>query len=340
MGKIFPQIKTLKEKPELFEATLKLIEKAFQYKAPNSFKVDFAPLIDESNHHNCFILIDENDNVLAHIGAKEKTLSLNERKYPITLLGGIAVDESRRGEGHFQTLFNDVLAEKRADTTFFLLWSDLEKLYNKFGFHLCGTQFEFTGGLPNPLLEKTTYQALSSEEKAKIKSLYESSFAKEYLTLERSQKDWELIEKITAADLYLNRSGTGIVDYYFMNKGQDLPGVIYEYGSTIPLNQFIEEIGTHGKVWMGKELLPTEKMQYQFFLGTGDLKLFTDFIRNYTHNKIDIQNINLMKQEVYFNFNSELLALDLPDFLRGIFGPGTFEELELPTFFLSGLDSI
>ncbi len=340
MGKIFPQIKTLRDKPELFEKTLKLIEKSFEYKSPNSFQVDFAPLIDISNHHNCFILIDENENVLAHIGAKEKTLTVNERKYPITLLGGIAVDESKRGEGHFQTLFNDVLAEKRAETTFFLLWSDLEKLYNKFGFHLCGTQYEFNGGLPDPLLEKTKYQALSQEEKKQIQELYASSFAKEYLTLDRTKEDWEQIEKITSADLFLNRTSTQIGDYYFINKGQDLPGIIYEYGSNIPLNQFIEEIGTHGKVWMGKELMPTEKLQYQFFMGTGDLKLFTDFIRDYTKDKISIRNINLMKQEVYFDFNDELQALDLPDFLRGIFGPGTFEELELTPIFLSGLDSI
>lgn len=340
MGKIFPQIKTLKEKPELFPAALKLIENSFHYQSPDSFKVDFAPLIDSSNHHNCFILIDENDNVLAHIGAKERTLTLNEKKYPIILLGGIAVDEKKRGEGHFQTLFNDVLATKRSDAAFFLLWSDLEKLYNKFGFYLCGSQYEFTGGLQNPLLETTTFQALSDSEKKQIKSLYQTSFAKEYLTVDRTDEDWNLIEKVTSAQLHVNRSGPGIVDYYFNNKGQDLPGIIYEYGSSIPLNQFIEEIGTHGRVWMGKELLPTEHQQYQFFMGTGDLKLFTDFIRDFTQEKIQIQNINLMKQEVYFNYNEELHGLDLQDFLRGIFGPGTFEELELPTLFISGLDSI
>jgi len=340
MGKIFPQKITLKEKPHLFPATLKLIETSFKYQSPESFRVDFAPLIDPANHHNCFILIDENENVLAHVGASERTITINEKKHSIVLLGGIAVDEKRRGEGHFQTLFNDVLASKRSDTAFFLLWSDLEKLYNKFGFYLCGSQYEFTDGDKNPILEKTTFAALSDSEKKQIKNLYQTSFAKEYLTLDRTDEDWNLLEKITSAHLYINRTSQGIEDYYFTNKGQDLPGIIYEYGSSTSLNQFIVRIAPQGRVWMGKELIATEQQQYQFFLGTGDLKLFTSFVRDLTQGKILIQNINLMKQEVFFNYNDELHALELEDFLRGIFGPGTFEELELPALFISGLDSI
>src|SRR5690348_1673561 len=110
MGNIFP----LKEKPSCFEATIKLIEKSFDYKSPHSFKTDFAPLIDQSNHQNCFIYIDENEHVLAHIGVKERIITLGKKKFTVCLLGGIAVDEKRRGEGIFQTLLQDVLAEKRS----------------------------------------------------------------------------------------------------------------------------------------------------------------------------------------------------------------------------------
>ena len=138
MGNIFP----LSEKPSCYEKAVKLIEKSFEYKKPFSFETDFAPLIDKSNHKNCFIYIDENENVLAHIGVKEREITLQGKTFSVCLLGGIAVDEKRRGEGLFQTLLQDVLAEKRSDTTFFLLWSNLEKLYNKFGFHLAGTQIE------------------------------------------------------------------------------------------------------------------------------------------------------------------------------------------------------
>lgn len=336
MGKIFP----LKEKPSCREATLKLIEKSFQYKKPNSFEIDFAPLFNNENQHNSFIYLDENENVVAHVGAKEKIITINNQKFNVTLLGGIAVDEARRGEGIFQELFSDVLAEKRCDTAFFLLWSDLEKLYNKFGFHLCGNQIEIASQrLMSPFI-KTTYADLNDDEKKQIKELYQNSFAKMYLTLERTDKDWSEISSIKSSDLYVQKKQGLIESYYFQNKGQDLPDIIFEYGTKKNLSEYLKEISGYGKLWLGKDILTSENLQYQFFMAPGDQKLFAEFIFQLTNEQFAIRNVNLMKQEIYFDFNEETLSLEISDFLRGVFGPGTFEELEVPSLFISGLDSI
>jgi hypothetical protein len=75
-------------------------------------------------------------------------------------------------------------------------------------------------------------------------------------------------------------------------------------------------------------------------MAPGDLRLFSRFILNYTNFKISIRNINVIKQEVFFDFNEELYSLEIEEFLRGIFGPGIFEELELSCFFISGLESV
>ncbi len=336
MGNIFP----LSQKPSCYEATLKLIEKSFHYQSSNSFEKDFAPLIDKSNHANCFVLVDENENVLAHIGVKEKFITLNGKKYSLSLLGGIAVDETRRGEGLFQELFQDVLAEKRSDTTLFILWSDLEKLYNKFGFHLCGTQVEIAQSKKETPFTKTQMGTLTNQEKEEIQKIFNESFAKFFITPERTYDDWKLIEHITSADLFIRKDASGITDYYFMNKGQDLPGIIYEYGTKKDMLTLLNEISAYGKVWSGKEIVETESVQFQFFMCPGDLKLFTDFILDFTHGRFAIRNINIMKQEVFFDFNDETLLLELPEFLRGVFGPSPFEELEVMPLFISGLDSI
>jgi predicted N-acetyltransferase YhbS len=336
MGKFF----SLSKKPSSFGRTLELIENSFAYKKPFSFQVDFAPLMDQSNHQNCFISVDENDSVLAHIGVKEKTIKLKDKKFTICLLGGIAVDEKRRGEGIFQELLNEVLSEKRSDTTFFLLWSNLEKLYNKFGFHLCGTQLEVSANRVPSTFIKTTYSQLLDEEKEQIQDLFTHSFAKIYLTLERSVDDWKQIEKISSADLFVRKDSGRIQSYYFQNKGQDLSDVIYEYGTKEPLDQFLREISSFGKLWVGKNFIETDNLQYQFFMCPGDLHLFKDFIASYTNDLFRVRNINFMKQEVFFDFNDETLSLDLPEFLQGVFGPGVFEEIETQALFISGLDSI
>jgi len=342
VGKKFPLITNLKEKPSCFSKTIQLIEKSFKYDGPQSFIKDFAPLVAPENHQNCYILIDENENVLAHIGVKEKNISVNGKNFLVSLLGGIAVDETQRGKGHFQTLMQDVLAEKRSDSAFFLLWSDLEKLYQKFGFYLCGDQFELSETNGEKNFVKTKYFSLSSQEKKDVHFLYENSFCKTYLTLKRDDEDWKSIEAIESADLYIKKEHEKITSYFFMNKGQDLSGVIYEYADLKDLKKFMQEIRCYGKVWMGAPLLETDNIQFQFFMSPGDTKLLSSFINELTKGQILIRDINIMKQEVYFDFGGEVLALETQDFLRGIFGPGIFEELgvELKPIFLSGLDSI
>ena len=127
-----------------------------------------------------------------------------------------------------------------------------------------------------------------------------------------------------------------------MNKGQDLSGIIYEYGTLEEWPTFIQEMSAYGKVWLGRDLIEPESIQYQFFMGLGQTRLFAEFVRLYTDNKIQIRDVNSMKQEVYFDFNQETLSLEINDFLRGLFGPGIFEEIEpnLKPIFISGLESI
>jgi predicted N-acetyltransferase YhbS len=341
MGNNFPQRTTLKESPSLIEETLRLIEKSFHYQGPFSFKHDFAHLMDPSNHHNCFIFTDENNKVIAHIGMKDKILRVNGKDHVICLLGGIAVDEDRRGEGIFRALMEDVISEKRSDCAFFILWSDQEKLYKKFGFTLCGAQYEYIKTDGKNSFEKTSYATLSPQDKGAIHYLYEKSFSKMYLTTVRTTSDWEMIAKTTSADLYIKRDTQRIISYFFMNKGQDLTGIIYEYGFQDKPEDFLAEATHTGTVWTATPLRESNTQQFQFMLAPADRKLMAHFVHDYTKGLFELRDINLIKGEAFFDFEEETLSLEIPEFLRGILGPGSFEELgTLSPLFFSGLDSI
>lgn len=330
-------ITTLKAAPHLLKPTIALIEQSFHYQPENKFSVDFAPLMNEKNHHNCFLLIDEKENVLAHVGFCERKIA----GISVGMLGGIAVDEKHRGEGHFQELFQDVLAEKRSDVAFFMLWSDQEKLYGKHGFYLCGSQIAIKKNGKQRNFTKTKLTSLTKDQLKQIQDLYDSSFAKLYLTVERTDEEWQEIIKINSSDLYINENSGAITEYFLMNKGQDLTDIIYEYGSQREISLFLNDISAYGTVWMGSSLLNDGEEQLQFFMAPADTKLFSQFISHYTNNQILIREINSMKQEVYFYFNDELLSLVTEEFLRGVIGPETFEELgALRPIFISGLDSI
>jgi predicted N-acetyltransferase YhbS len=330
-------ITNLKAAPHLLKATLSLIESSFHYEKPNSFAVDFAPLVSESNFHNCFIMIDENENVLAHIGVCER----NILGFPVAMLGGIAVDETHRGKGHFKELIQDVMAEKRSDVACFILWSDQEELYKKYGFHLCGTQIEMPSKGKTKEYTKTKFNALNPNQLKQIQDLYTKSFASLYTTIERSANDWQDLLKINSSDLYIKENDGTITDYFFMNKGQDLTDVIFEYGTAGDIKDLIKAISPYGKVWLGAHLIDDGEAQYQFLMAPGDTKTFAQLMKAYSNELIAILDINPMKQEVYFHFNEELLALGTEEFLQGVLGPAPFEELgDLKPIFISGLDSI
>ena len=330
-------ITTLKASPHLLNSTIEPIERSFHYKKPNSFAVDFAPLMNERNHHNCFVLIDEKENVLAHVGVCERKIL----GIPVAMLGGIAVDEKHRGEGHFQELFQDVLAEKRSDVALFLLWSDQEKLYGKHGFYLCGSQIAIEQSGTQKEFTKTKLSLLTPVQMKQIQALYKKSFANLYTTIERTDNDWQEIIKVQSSDLYIKEKSGTISDYFLMNKGQDLTEIIFEYGTDREIKDFIKEISAYGTIWLGSNLMDAGEEQFQFFMAPADTKLFAQLIGLYTNEKILIREINIMKQEVYFYFNEELLSLVTEEFLRGVIGPDQFEELgKLNPIFISGLDSI
>jgi predicted N-acetyltransferase YhbS len=331
------KISNLKTVPHLYPATLKLIEESFHYQTDFSFAVDFAPLTTTGNWENCWIIHDE-DRVFAHIGVCKRKL----HSIPIAMMGGIAVAKEHRGKGYFQKLIQDVLAEYLNDVACFILWSDQEKLYQKYGFHLCGTQMELSQQNEIKGFECTRYSQLLPREQQQIKNLYQTSFQETYYTLERNDSDWDNIKDITSAQLFLQRKNGDITGYFFKDKGQDLTQIIYEYGSHEPLSTFLPQIASYGKVWGACKLELNQQQHYQFAMACADIKLFTLLITKLTAGKFIIKDVNIIKQEVYFFYNEELLALEMEEFLRGVIGPGRFEELgeDIKPLFISGLDSI
>lgn len=344
MGKNFPQVISLQERPQLVEATLQLIEASFNYSSEFKFQTDFAPLMDPSNHHNCYILINQQEQVMAHLGVKTRKMMIGHNAHTICLLGGIAVAPAERGQGHLQKLMQEVLSDHKEEAALFILWSDLEKLYRKFGFHQCGGQYEISGLSQQQNFQRTKLYLLELQDQATIKQLYEQSFSKLYTTCWRDETDWQNLLQVTSADLFIERSGTDIVAYFFMNKGQDLSNIIYEYGFTAgsDIAAKLKEISSYGKVWMAHAFIPTETAFYQFMLTPASTRLFTSLVSDLTGGRIKILEVNQIKQEVFFYFNDELLSLSIEDFLTGVWGPGPFEELDqdLKTMFISGLDSI
>jgi len=336
---------TLADNPELYNATVRLIEKSFNYPPGHSFEDDFYNLLSPVNHKHNHILVD-GDTVVAHIGVNLKEISKNDTSCLVAFIGGVAVNENDRGQGHFRDLFSYVVDKYSESCAFFLLWSDKSELYKKYDFYEFGAvsqlgAFEEDEEYFNSIgFSKTKLKTLSEPEVKELHQLYKHNF-NSYLAPKRTPRVWDSIASIKTTDLYIQRDGAKISNYFFINKGFDLPSVIHE--SSFFNDEALLEKFKDFKLWLPEKHSTYIEVNSSLYIGimkVANTALFSDFIRKIFSNDLLIAEV--IDGNVEFSFKEEEFTLPLDEFFHFIFGPHPAEEF-LPYgnwFFIPGLDSI
>lgn len=319
------ELTNLHTRPDKYHDTIKLIESEFGYNTQFSFEIDFAPLIQKENYKNLFILL-ENDEVIGHTGLLIKEIVINNNTFHIGLIGGVVIKNSHQGKGLSKRLLEK--ATNNTELTFYLLWSDKTDYYKKFDFYPCIQQYQYEQANCENSFQKTD---LGPELIPYLKELYSNPHE---IRLNREDKDWNNILKITSSDLYLKKENDEIKNYFFINKGQDLQSIIHEY------HRPEKEMLNYGYLWtpqLIKNLAPTH--QYAALLKINKKDSFQQFIESLTQNKIKMHAID--SHTVDFTFNNNRFQQNIDEFLTGTLGPSRYEELEsCLLLYISGLDSI
>lgn len=333
MGKICLPLKNLKANPEFWDQTLALIEKSFKYQPQFSFEKDFVTLMNRENAHHLYILT-ENEKVIAHLGVKIRDININGKRFPIAMMGGIAVDEKFRGKGLFSYLMSEVKKLHHQDVAAFILWSDLPAMYEKHQFYLCGSQYPFSRRS-----EKNTFQQLINptlDEKKKIREIHQSFFQKHFAFVERTESDWEELFNTTSSKIFVN-DRNNISSYFVQNKGQDLQNIIHEFATLENRTEFLKQISHWGEVWMTQDYFHEGNAHFQFLLSAGSK--FPMLVKHLTLNEVEVTLVN--NEESHFKFKGNDYIMNCSEFFSGIFGPGRFSELkDHKDLFISGWDSI
>ncbi|MBI2521621.1 MAG: GNAT family N-acetyltransferase [Bdellovibrio sp.] len=274
------QVKTLKERPDLYQQTLRLVERSFGSPSLHKIEIDFYPLFQAENWEHCFIMINDADKLVAHLGVKIRQMCVGDKIFPVALLGGIAVEQEQRGQGHFRNLFQEIIKKYESHVTFFLLWSEKNTLYEKFGFHEVGEVFEAKyNGANNTVCSVTRLEQLSSFAQDSIKNLHALAYEEQYAYFKRDYNDWNAIIKITSAELLFGRNDKNeITSYALKNKGMDLQNIIYEWSTLEILKS--QSLGTDTKIWSPLPLDKDFDTIRTLFLGlakVGNLRLFQSF---------------------------------------------------------------
>lgn len=340
---------TLSKNPEYFESIIALIEEEFLYDKRNHFDRDFAPLINPHNFDNCYFFIDRDSNtVAAHLAVCPRKVIKNEIEMNVTFIGGIATHKRFRGQSLFKKLMEHAINEHLPTTGLFILWSDIENLYEKFTFYRTGGFFEsgsksFSPGEIAPGFNRTKFTQLSDVDFNRITQLYSQYNEKNFFTVKRDEKDWSIIRDMESIDLFIKRNSDGEIDRYFcVNKGKDLNHVIHEVcASSAEQFKVLLKETSHYRTWL-PETLPHQGKDIYFtaFFKIGSQRILNQFLKDLTGNDIAITNAS--EDKVVFNFKDKQYEATPRDFLHYLFGPRPltdFTDLGL-SLYVCGTDSI
>ena len=342
---------TLSENPEYFEEVISLIEEEFHYIAKYSYEIDFAPLVNPLNFENCFFYLDKETNqVAAHLAISFRSLIKDKQQLKIGLIGGIATKKNHKKKNLFKNLMNHVLDISKDNVALYILWSDIEGLYEKFNFYRTGGLIE-TGKSnfsTSPRLigfEKTLFSNLSDNDFEQITNLYKSFNEKYFFTIKREEKEWSIVKEMNSIDLYFKRNAEGLISKYFcVNKGRDLTDIIHEV-SALNLNEYkklLQQISQY-KTWLPEteqNLVNSKEFFYTAFYKLGNLQLLNHFLKNITDEELQI--ITLNQNEIQFSFKDKLFDTHVKDFLQYVFGPKPLEEFTnyRLSIYIAGTDSV
>lgn len=173
----------------------------------------------------------------------------------IALIGNVATDPSKRGQGHMRHLFADLEQHSRnMGCSALVLWSDLDRFYQKLGFTSLGREFRFLfqqHNLPTMRLKSgqilpISAKSLTDEDLCHLLALR----PKVPYTLERSIHEYRTLLAIPHMQIWLRRDQGRITAFALMGKGYDMQGVIHEWGGEKPelILEMIGEIVRHNEM--------------------------------------------------------------------------------------------
>lgn len=332
-------VSNLKDRPDLFNPTMDLIEASFHYQFPNKFEIDFHPLVSPRNLENCHIILNESDKVIGHIGFIKKNLVIQNELIPIIFVGGVCIDQKFQGQGLAQKYFKDLINQYKTACALLVLWSDLNHFFEKLGFYECGEIFQTgSNNIDDSSLHNyipRDWSSLSDIELTKIEAMRIKTYP-DSLFLKRDDSDWKDIKGIRSAKLFLNDQS-----YFIINKGQDLDGVIHEFGS-FETKQFIHRFQEF-PLWVYGSKLYVPKFHQKIFLGLfsiGEPTLLRKLISEVSNGEIT-DLIVKPSGMVCFKHNGFNQEMSSQNFLQSIWGPHKIIEFSnYKPIIISGLESV
>lgn len=196
------------------------------------------PIVLNPGHPEYSFVVTKADQLVAHANwwPRQVVDQNHQNVARIALIGNVATDPQARGQGHMRHLFAELEQHSRNNgCVAMLLWSDLDKFYQKLGFTSLGQELRIMVNprkfgmdqsgrqlLPTPSVQLTS-QDLADMLKIRPRTP---------LTLARSLEEFRTLLQIPHLQIWIDRQNQGIQSYALMGKGFDMQGVVHEWGGS------------------------------------------------------------------------------------------------------------
>lgn len=218
--------------PERLQEWWRFLDRAFGYEAPQSYRVDFAPLFEPENLPFSRLLIV--DGKIASSAALYPTTALTSAG-PVRfgVVGAVATDGAFRGRGFSKQVLQEIekaATELKLDAL--ILWSDKAEHYEKLGFQGMGEQEIYSlNALPGFSRGARTIRPQGAAREGWTSGAVRSLYNMHRLRAERGDLYWSAIEKITSCRRMEWVDPAGVPRAYIgFHRGRDMQNIIHEWG--------------------------------------------------------------------------------------------------------------
>ncbi len=190
--------------------------------------------------------IEERGEIVSHALLKYLMIKTPVGLFKVAVIGSVVTDKNHQKKGLAHTLVNNLTEQAKKDNCdICILWSDLDRFYNKHGFELAGSEEHLNiKGLKENISQVNTGGSIFQDSKNIDPALILKLFSNHLVGSVRSIKEVASYLKIPNTNIYsLWSPDKTLQAYAIQGRGLDLPNVIHEWGGNVPhLTQLFQHI--------------------------------------------------------------------------------------------------
>lgn len=237
---------------ENFGKLKKLLQIVHERNDPEDYIKEYPVMFSNENLKNLRVAIYEpTEEIVSHVGVCPRLFNINNKWFPIILIGSVATHPDHRNNGIASYLINNIHEEMSSlGFSLSILWAEVPTLYEKLGYYPVGRSFLFFINKKNSSIYLQANRTYLTNDKYKINKVSQDSttalltlYNKRYSSIYRSEKELSSFVDLVGSQTYSLEKNNEIVAFASIGKGSDMKNVVHDWaGNSLDVKRLVHEI--------------------------------------------------------------------------------------------------